>query len=123
MTSKRLVLVVEDEPLVRIGAVQMLEEAGYEVLSAPDADEAIALLEQHPEISLLFTDVQMPGSMDGVRLAEAVRKRWPPIRIVVTSGRPRPDQLEDDTLFVPKPYDWATLNANLDAAFSVGPTG
>ena len=116
MSAKTLVLVVEDEPFVRLAAVDMLEDAGYAVMHAPDADEAIKLLETHPEIRLLFTDVQMPGSMDGVRLVEACRKRWPPVRIVVTSGNPRPTQLEDQIIFVPKPYDAATLSANLGVA-------
>jgi two-component system, response regulator PdtaR len=112
MGSKIVVLVVEDEPLVGLAAIEMLEDAGYAVLHAPDADEAIKLLEKHPEIRLLFTDVQMPGSMDGVKLVEACRKRWPPVRIVVTSGNPRPTLLGEDTIFVPKPYDAATLHAN-----------
>ena len=116
MHSKTVVLAVEDEPFVRLAAIEMLEDAGYAVLHATDADEAIKLLESHPEIRLLFTDVQMPGSMDGVRLVEACRKRWPPVRIVVTSGNPRPAQLSDDVRFLPKPYDAATLGANLVAA-------
>lgn len=118
MNVKTLVLVVEDEPLVRLDAVAMLEDAGYTVLQAADADEAIKLLELHSEIRLLFTDVQMPGSMDGIKLVEAVRNRWPPVRIVVTSARPRPVQLDDKTIFVPKPYSWSTLSPSFQAAFN-----
>ena len=81
-----LVLVVEDESLVRLGAVDLFEELGYAVLEAGNADEAIALLDRHPDIALVFTDVDMPGSMDGIRLAHAVRNRWPPVRLIVTSG-------------------------------------
>jgi CheY-like chemotaxis protein len=108
MRTRAVVLVVEDEALVRAVACDALEEAGYETLQAENADDAIALLETHPEIRLVFTDVQMPGSMDGVKLAAAVRKRWPPVRIIVTSARPKP-VLTDDAVFLPKPYDLAEL--------------
>ena len=80
------VLIVEDEPLIRMGAVTLIEDAGFEVYEAGSADAAIALLERHGEISLIFTDVNMPGSMDGLKLAHYVRGRWPPIKIIVTSG-------------------------------------
>ena len=112
------VLVVEDEPFVRLTAVEMLQDAGFVVLQASNADEAIELLEKHSDIRVLFTDVQMPGSIDGVKLAEACRKRWPLVKIVVTSGNPRPGQLGDDVRFLPKPYDAGTLTANLTAALS-----
>lgn len=118
MYAKTLVLVVEDEPFVRLAAIEVLEDAGYAVLHAPNADEAITILESNPGIRLLFTDVQMPGSMDGLKLVEACRKRWPPVRIVVTSGEPRPALLGADTIFVPKPYDAATLNAHFAAALN-----
>src|SRR5580693_8636481 len=85
--SKPLVLIVEDENLVRFGAVAMVEEAGYEAISASDADEAIHILESRSDIRAVFTDIQMPGSMDGLKLAHAVRNRWPPIKLIVTSGR------------------------------------
>ena len=82
------ILVVENEAIVRLELVAQLTDLGLKVLVASDADEAIDLLDSHQEIELLLTDVTMPGSMDGVRLAHHVRKRWPPIKIVVTSGRP-----------------------------------
>jgi CheY-like chemotaxis protein len=110
-----VILVVEDEALVRMVAVDALEEAGYETLEAADADEAIRLLETHPEILLVFTDVHMPGSMDGVKLAVAVRKRWPPVRIIITSARPKP-VLTDDAVFLAKPYDVTHLGARVGAA-------
>ena len=66
----------------------MLEDAGFSTLEAENADKAIKILETHPDICLVFTDVQMPGTMDGVKLAAAVRKRWPPVRLIVTSGLP-----------------------------------
>jgi CheY-like chemotaxis protein len=74
-----VVLVVEDEALVRMTAVGMIEEAGFEVLGAANSDEAILLLEARRDITVVFTDIEMPGSMDGLRLAQAVRGRWPPI--------------------------------------------
>lgn len=75
------VLIVEDEPLIRMGAVDLIEEAGFEVYEAGRADAAIALLELHQDIRLIFTDVDMPGSMDGLKLAHYVRGRWPPVKI------------------------------------------
>jgi CheY-like chemotaxis protein len=101
------VLVVEDEVLVRMSIVQSLEDDGFEVLEASNADDAIGLLNVHPEVRLMFTDIDMPGSMDGLKLAAAVRDRWPPVKIIVTSGH---RAMSDDTLpvvgrFFSKPYD------------------
>ncbi len=104
------VLVVEDEPLVRMLAVDVVEEAGFEVIEASDADEALELLGKVPDIRLLFTDIDMPGSMDGLRLAAAVRDRWPPVHIIVVSGKQRPTASElPDGIFFPKPYDVAKV--------------
>lgn len=86
----QIVLVVEDEFLLRMLAVDMVEDAGYTSLEAVDADEAFAILESRSDIALLFTDIQMPGSMDGLQLAHAVHKRWPPIKIILVSGQLRP---------------------------------
>ena len=80
------VLVVEDEMLLRMRAVDMVEDAGYTPVEAVDAAQAVAILESRSDIALLFTDIQMPGSMDGLRLAHAVRERWPPIKIILVSG-------------------------------------
>jgi CheY-like chemotaxis protein len=81
------VLVVEDEMLLRMQAVNMVEDAGYTSVEAADADEAFAILESRTDIALLFTDIQMPGSMDGLGLAHAVHRRWPPIKIILVSGQ------------------------------------
>jgi CheY-like chemotaxis protein len=112
-----LVLVIEDEPLLRMDAVQMLEEAGYNTLEAGNADEAISLLEERMDIGIVFTDIQMPGSMDGLKLAWAIRDRWPPIELVITSGQKNP--LERDmpsrVRFLPKPYDSTRLVSTLRA--------
>jgi CheY-like chemotaxis protein len=104
--SLPVVLIVEDEPLLRMLAVEVVEEAGFVALKAGDADEAVALLESRRDIFLLFTDIDMPGSMDGLKLAHAVRDRWPPVKILVVSGlvRPRQTDLPANCRFVGKPY-------------------
>src|SRR5688572_5317424 len=87
MAEQRAVLVVEDEPLVRLDLETRLADTGYLVFEASSAAEAIAILERHPQIRVVFTDIQMPGDMDGLALARYVRDRWPPTIIVVSSGR------------------------------------
>jgi CheY-like chemotaxis protein len=83
----RIVLVVEDELMLRMRAVDMVEGAGYTSVEAVDADEAFAILESRSDIALLITDIQMPGSMDGLQLAHVVHERWPPIKIILVSGQ------------------------------------
>ena len=104
--SRITILVVEDEPLVLMSTVDFLEDEGFKVLQASNADDAVRMLETHREISILFTDVDMPGTMDGLRLSAAVRDRWPPVRIVVTSGHRVVDitDLPDGGVFFSKPY-------------------
>ena len=101
-----VVLVVEDEPLLRMLAVEVVEEAGFLAIEARDADEAVELLESRTDIILLFTDINMPGSMDGLKLAHAVRDRWPPIKILLVSGQQRlqSSDLPSNSCFVGKPY-------------------
>jgi CheY-like chemotaxis protein len=82
-----VVLVVEDEMLLRMRAVGMVEDAGFTSVEAVDADEAVAILESRSDIALIFSDIQMPGTMDGLMLAHMVHKRWPPIRIILVSGQ------------------------------------
>lgn len=100
------VLVVEDEHLIRIDTASSLEAEGFVVFEAENAAEAIRCLQLHNEIRLIFTDVNMPGSMDGLALAHYVRGRWPPVKIIVTSGyvKLRDDDLPKGALFVEKPY-------------------
>ena len=86
-TVPAVVLVVEDEMLLRMRAVDMVEDAGFTSVEAVDADQAIAILESRSDIALLFTDIQMPGQMDGLGLAHAVHERWPPIKIILVSGQ------------------------------------
>ena len=101
-----VVLIVEDEFLIRMDAVDMIRSGGFEVIEAKDADEAIEILERRPDITVVFTDVHMPGSMDGLKLAAAIRGRWPPIKIVATSGRARlsAEDLPSGSRFLKKPY-------------------
>jgi CheY-like chemotaxis protein len=89
-----VVLVVEDEMLLRMRAVDMVEDAGYTSVEAVDADAAIAILESRSDIALLFTDIQMPGTMDGLMLAHAVHARWPPIKIILVSGQLTPAHVD-----------------------------
>ncbi|WP_441244699.1 response regulator [Tardiphaga sp. 768_D3_N2_1] len=100
------VLVVEDDVLLRMFAVEMIEEAGFRVIEAQDADAAIRLLEARNDIRIIFTDIDMPGSMNGLKLAHAVANRWPPIRIIATSGHFRigESDLPNGGRFIPKPY-------------------
>ena len=100
------VLVVESEAIVLRELAAQLRDIGLVVLEAVDADEALGLLDAHPEIRLLFTDIRMPGSMDGLRLAHHVRHRWPPVRIIVVSGEldTQSWQLPDNSVFLAKPY-------------------
>ena len=111
------VLIVEDEPILRLHASDLVEEAGFTAIEARNADEAIAILESRSDITLLFTDVHMPGSMDGVKLAHAVRNRWPPIKIVVVSGHMQVDQndLPVDSRFFGKPFQAEKMIAELRA--------
>jgi CheY-like chemotaxis protein len=104
--NKRLViLVVEDEALLRLNAVDMVDAAGFDGVEAANATKAVAILESRLDICIVFTDIDMPGGLDGVRLAALVRDRWPPIHIILTSGHspPRQEDLPADALFFPKP--------------------
>ena len=111
------VLIVEDEPLVRLCAVETVEAAGFTVIEAANADEAIRILESRRDIRVVFTDIHMPGSMDGLKLAHAVRDRWPPIKIIVTSGREKvaERELPAGGRFFAKPYDPAQIQDTLRA--------
>ena len=109
--SRPVVLVVEDEALIRMNAVTMIEEGGYDVVEASNANEAIAILQGRKDIRIVFTDVEMPGSMNGLKLARYIRSRWPPIHLVVTSGRFHINEADLPLRgkFVPKPYDFDDL--------------
>ncbi len=105
--ERQIVLVVEDESLIRMNAIAIVEEAGFQAIAASDADEAIRILESRNDIRAVFTDVNMPGSMDGIRLAKVVRNRWPPVALIVTSGQANvpENDLPAGGRFLRKPYE------------------
>src|ERR1700704_4587517 len=84
------VLIVEDEMILRMRAVDIVEDAGFTAIEAVNADDALAILESRSDISVLFSDIQMPGSMDGLTLSHAVHDRWPSIKIILVSGQVNP---------------------------------
>jgi two-component system, response regulator PdtaR len=111
LDRKAVVLVVEDSPLIRMGAVDLVTSAGFQALEASEADEAIRILEARPDIHLVFTDVGMPGTMDGIKLSHYIRNRWPPVKLIVTSGKMTIDEshLPVGAKFFPKPYNESAL--------------
>jgi CheY-like chemotaxis protein len=121
--DKAVVLVVEDEALIRMSAVQMVEDAGFMAVEACNADEAIELLESRADVRAVFTDINMSGSMDGAKLAHAIRRRWPPIHLIVTSGlyTPEKGQLPAKGLFIRKPYSAEQVTTALRELFDHNP--
>lgn len=101
-----VVLVVEDEPLLRMAAIDMVEEAGFIAVEAADALQAVAILESRRDIRIVFTDIDMPRGMDGMMLAACIRDRWPPIEIILTSGMSAPNETDMPArgVFFSKPY-------------------
>lgn len=114
-STKVTALIVEDEALVRLDLVSYVERAGYKVLEAGSAAEAIAILEQDRSIRIVFTDVKMPGDMDGAALARCIRERWPPTIIVVCSGNA--DEASDvaDIHILDRPYGPRHVSIILDS--------
>lgn len=111
------VLVVEDDPLLLLDAVEFVEAAGFQVYEARNAARAIELLEAHSDIRAMFTDIDMPGSMDGLKLAFLVRDRWPPLLILVTSGHHvvAAVDLPAEGIFFAKPYSSSSVLRILNA--------
>ena len=114
-TQRPIILIVEDEFLIRMHAAELIKQEGYEVVEAGNADEAIAILECRSDIHVVFTDIRMPGSMDGLKLARAVRNSWPPVKIIATSGHHvfRDGDLPEDSVFLRKPYNAAIIAQTL----------
>src|SRR4051794_32768477 len=121
-TSVPNVLVVEDEMILRMRAVDIVHDAGFNPVEAINADEAISILESRSDISLLFTDIQMPGSMDGLKLAHAVHDRWPNIKIILVSGQVRPSEAErpENSRFIGKPLGVDAMIGELQAMVGKG---
>lgn len=113
--SPSVILVVEDEMLLRMRAVDMVEDAGYLPVEAVDADEALTILQSRSDIALLFTDIQMPGSMNGLQLALAVHERWPRIKIILASGQLKLSKLDipENSRFFAKPLDSGDMVAEI----------
>ncbi|AUW41300.1 response regulator [Rhizobium ruizarguesonis] len=122
--GKAIVLVVEDSTIIRMGAVDLVVSAGYEALEACDADEAIRILESRNDIDLVFTDVQMPGTMDGIKLSHYIRDRWPPVRLIVASGEAilEESNLPTGSRFFSKPYDNHAITDAMAHLLSIGNT-
>src|SRR6185295_105241 len=122
ITSSPTVLVVEDEMVLRMRAVDIVEDAGFNSVEAVNADEALSILESRSDISLLFTDIQMPGSLDGLKLAHAVHKRWPSIKIILVSGQVNLSDAEKptDSRFFGKPLETDHMIAELQEMVGVG---
>lgn len=118
-----LVLVVDDDGLLRMEAVDLLEHAGFPTMEAASGDEALAILREHwQEVRVLFTDVQMPGQLNGIDLAAEVHRCWPEIHLLVTSGgvHLKDEDLPDDGRFVPKPYRSSGLIAQVKEMIARG---
>jgi two-component sensor histidine kinase len=122
LTEVPNVLIVEDEMILRMRAVDLVEDAGFHPIEAVNADEALAILESRSDVSLLFTDIQMPGSIDGLKLAHAVHDRWPSIKIILVSGQVKPTAAERpaDSRFFGKPLGDAQMIAELRAMVGAG---
>lgn len=113
-----IIMVVEDEPLLRANAVELLQDAGFETLEAPNADAALEIMQARwREVRVLFTDMHMPGEKTGIDLSEEVHRCWPHILLLVTSGGVtlRHDEIPDDGVFVPKPYGGSTLISQIQS--------
>ena len=120
MNYKSVVLVVEDQPIIRLNALDAVMCAGFEALGARDADEAVKILEARHDIRLVFTDVEMPGSMNGIELAYYIRSRWHEVHLIVTSGRMfvNESDLPPSSKFFAKPYDEEIIVAEMKRTLS-----
>ena len=115
-----VVLIVDDEAVLRFIASDVLEDNGFRVLEAEDAKTALKVLADHPDVKVLFTDVNMPGALDGLDLAREAHVRWPTIKLVVTSGRPKPADrdIPGNSRFVAKPYSPDSLVSEIRKALA-----
>jgi DNA-binding NtrC family response regulator len=118
MLEKPVVLVVEDEPIIRMETVQMVKDAGYAVLDAANTDDAMTILERRSDIRAVFTEIRVPGHRNGMDLGRTIAERWPLVRLVMTSGVPKADNFPADWRYIPKPYDGVQLAAALRALFA-----
>ncbi|ODP37527.1 hypothetical protein BFL28_17510 [Sphingomonas turrisvirgatae] len=107
--------------IVRLIGSDTLTDAGYDVVEAGSADEALRILERHGDVEVLFTDIRMPGTMDGLELARVVHERWPAMKILITSGDTFPPRsaIADDGRFLPKPYSTEVLRREIDTLLTL----
>jgi two-component system, response regulator PdtaR len=116
--EKPVVLVVEVEAIIRMETIQMIEDAGYGVLDASNANDAMRLLEGHSEIRAVFAEIRLPGQLNGMDMARTIAERWPLVRLIMTSGVPKANNFPADWRYISKPYDGAQLTAALRALFA-----
>ena len=114
-------MIVEDEPLIRLVVADELREAGVDVVEAATAEEALRYIEAGAQFHLVFTDVDMPGPMDGLGLARHLSKTHPAVPVIITSGKPYASEIEAQWLFIPKPYSVAGLIDMFSEKFGIGP--
>jgi two-component system, response regulator PdtaR len=119
--EKPVVLIVESEALIRMSAVHMVEDSGFSSLNVGNADDAIEILEKRRDVRAVFTDINMSGSMDGLKLAHAIHGRWPPIHLIVTSGLNMANKLPADGRFILKPYSAEQVATALSELFGSHP--
>lgn len=120
LRKEPVVLVVEDEPLILMNAVDLVTDAGFAAIEATNADEAVRALEGRGDVRVVFTDIDMPGSMDGLKLARAVRRRWPQVQFIVVSGHinAAQDDLPIGSFFFVKPYRPSQIASALTELFA-----
>jgi DNA-binding NtrC family response regulator len=118
-----VILIVEDEVMVRMHLADLLTEAGYRIIAMANADHAMAVIGARPDIELLFTDIVLPGAIDGCTLARAVNQRWPQIGLLVASGKtqPSPGELPDRAHFIAKPYSRSDLLPKIEELLAANP--
>ena len=120
--KKPVVLVVEPEPIIRMETVQMVTDAGYAVLDAPNTNDAIAILEGRQDIHAVFTEIRVPEHANGMELGRTIARRWPLVRLIMTSGAAKIADFPTDWRYIPKPYDGAQLTGALRALLAPRPT-
>jgi CheY-like chemotaxis protein len=106
-SSEIYVLVVEDEPLIRMAAVDIFEDAGFTVVASANSHDALRALRSMPGLHVLFTDIELPGDMNGLALARVIEEEFPDVALIIVSGRvaPEPAMLPRKAVFLPKPYE------------------
>jgi two-component system, response regulator PdtaR len=114
------ILIVEDEPLVLMVAMDIIDDLGFKSVPAPDAEHALSILESRDDIRAVFTDINMPGAMNGVELAHMVKSRWPPIKLLIVTGQPlaQPSSLPAGSAFLKKPYSLRAVENSLHEIFA-----